>query len=91
MFQSGGSLAEWGPLANTQKTIEKWWWVQTWDGYIKTRNHRKILQKTHKNSKLLKSKRILKPKYKPSGGPVFTFSLPGGAIHPSDPGQLRNW
>jgi len=51
------------------------------DGYTKTRNHRKILQKDKK--KLLKTKGILKPKYKLSGGPGFTFSLQEGTIRPS--------
>jgi len=32
------------------------------DSYAKTLNHRKIIRKTQKN-KLLKTKRILKPKY----------------------------
>jgi len=47
------------------------------DGYNKTLNHRKILRKAQKIKNLLKIKRILKPKYKLSGGPVFTISLPG--------------
>ena len=50
------------------------------DVYTSTLNHRKILWKTQKNN-LLKTKRILKPKYNPSG--VLAFSLPGGAIRPS--------
>jgi len=33
------------------------------DSYAKTLNHRKIIQKTQKNNKLLKTKGILKPKY----------------------------
>jgi len=37
------------------------------DGYAKTYNHRKIIQKTHKNNNLLKTERILKPKYKQVG------------------------
>jgi len=43
------------------------------DGNTKTNNPRNA-----ENNNLLKIKRILKPKYKVSGGPVFTFSLPGG-------------
>jgi len=46
------------------------------DGYAKTLNHQKILRKTKKMKNLLKTKRILKPKYKLSGGPVFIISLP---------------
>jgi len=53
------------------------------DGYTQTLNHRKILRKTQKNN-LLKTKIILKPKYKVGGGPVFTPSLPG-AIRLSSP------
>jgi len=48
------------------------------DGYNKILNHREILRKTQKNNNLLKTTRILKPKYKLSGGQVFTFSLFGG-------------
>jgi len=40
-------------------------------GYTKTLNH------TQKIKNLLKTERILKPKYKLSGGPIFTISLPG--------------
>jgi len=46
------------------------------DGYTKTLNHRKIIPKIQKNNNLLKTKTILKPKYKLSGGSVYTFSLP---------------
>ena len=45
------------------------------DGYTKALKHHQILQKTHK--KLLKTKKILKLKYKPSGGPSFTFTVAG--------------
>jgi len=41
---------------------------QVVDGYTKTLNHRKILQKCKKKN-LLKTKRILKLKYKPKSGP----------------------
>jgi len=44
-------------------------------------------EKTQKNNNFLKTKRLLKPKCKLSGSPVFTFSLPGRTIHPSR--QLR--
>jgi len=47
------------------------------DGCTKTLNHRKTFRQTQTKNNLLKTKRILKPKYKLSGGPVFTFSLPG--------------
>ena len=56
---------------------------------LKLLNHRKILQKTQKNNSLLKAKRTLKPKYKLSGGTVFTFTLPGGRFAPMYPRQLR--
>ena len=39
--------------------------------------------KTQKDDNLLKTKRILKAKYKPSGGLVFTFSWPGESYRPS--------
>jgi len=45
------------------------------DSYTKTLNHQQILRKTQK--KILKTKRILKLKYKPSGGPSFTFTVAG--------------
>jgi len=45
--------------------------------YTKNLNHLKILGKTQKNNNLLKTKIILKPKYKLSLGPVFTFSKKG--------------
>jgi len=45
------------------------------DSYTKTLNHQQIFQKTQK--KLLKTKRILKLKYKPSGGPSFTVTVAG--------------
>ena len=47
------------------------------DGYNKTHNHRKILRKAQKMKNLLKIERVLEPKCKLSGGPVFTISLPG--------------
>ena len=46
------------------------------DGYKKSLNHRKSSEKRKNN--LLKTKSI--KKQEPSGGLVFTFSLPGGAI-----------
>jgi len=46
------------------------------DGCTKILNHRKIIRKTHKNNNVLKTKRMLKPKYKLSGRPAFTFILP---------------
>ena len=56
--------------------------------YFKTLNNQKILRKTHKSNKinnLLETKRILNMKYKLMGRPVFTCSLPDGAILPSSP------
>jgi len=47
------------------------------DGYTKALNHRKTPKNVKKNN-ILKTKRILKPNYKFSGGPVFTFTSPGG-------------
>jgi len=41
-----------------------------------------MIRKTHKNNNVLKTKRMLKPKYKFSGRPAFTFSLPGGQFAP---------
>jgi len=60
------------------------------DGQTKTPTHRNIIRKTHKNNNLLKTKTMLKPKYKLSGRPVFTFSMPG-ANSPLCPRQLRHW
>jgi len=42
-------------------------------GCTKTINHRNIIRNMQKNNNLLKTKTILKPKYKLSGGSVFTF------------------
>jgi len=53
------------------------------DGYSNTLNHRKILLKTQKSNNSLNSKRILKPKYKLSEGPVFKYDLPGVAVRSS--------
>jgi len=52
------------------------------DGYTKTLNHHKY---SKKHKKLLKTKRILKLKYKPSGGPEFYiyYSWHEGTIRPS--------
>jgi len=58
---------------------------------VKTLNHRKIIRKMQKNNNLLKTKTMLKPKYKLSGGSVFIFNLPiGEEIRPSAPCQLRH-
>ena len=57
-------------------------------GYTKTLDHRKILRKNQICNELLKTKRIIKPKYRLSGGSVFTFSLARGTIHPLSPRQL---
>jgi len=51
------------------------------DGYIKTPHRRKILEKRKKQP--TENQKYVKTEYKLSGGPVFTFSLPGGAILPS--------
>jgi len=37
-----------------------------------------MIRKTQKDNNLLKTKGMVKPKYKVSWRPVFTFSLPGG-------------
>jgi len=47
--------------------------------------------KNAKNNNLLKTKRIIKLKYKLSGSPDSAFSLPGVAIRLSFPRQLRHW
>jgi len=49
-------------------------------GHTKTINHRNTIRKMQKNNNLLKTKTILKPKYKLSGGSFFTFNLPRGGI-----------
>jgi len=61
------------------------------DGYSKTPNHRKILRKMQNKNNLLKTKGILIPKYKVSGGTVFTFSLSGGRFASLPHRQLRHW
>jgi len=54
------------------------------DGYTKTQINGKYSKKRKKTSTCWKPiKRILKQKYKLSGGPVFTFSWPGESNRPS--------
>jgi len=60
------------------------------DDYTKIINHRKILRKTQKNN-LLKSKRILKPKYKLSGAKLLHLACQEGRFAPLPPRQLRHW
>jgi len=50
----------------------------------------KTPRKTQKNSNQLKTKIIINMKISDEGGPVFTFSLPGGAARPLAPRQLRH-
>jgi len=89
-LSQGGNLAERspldtvaGPLANTQKQNLRndgesgWGWL-----YWNPKSPENYPLKAQKNN-LLKTKRILKPKYKPSEGRVFTLSLLGGGIRPS--------
>jgi len=52
------------------------------DFYTKTTIHRKTLQKTQIY--------ILIPKCKQSRGPIFAFTLPGGAVRPTALCQLRH-
>jgi len=54
-----------------------------------TGKHSETSEKRKKNNNLLKAKSILKPKYKLSGGPVFTFSWPGESVRTPAPRQLR--
>ena len=50
----------------------------------RTPNQRKISEKRKKTTTYWKPiKKILKPKYKLSGGLIFTFSLPGESNRPS--------
>jgi len=85
----GGNLAEWGPLAtvrgplaNTQKNLIND--DESGYGWMAVLNP-KSPENTPKNAKsnnILKTKRILIPKYKVGGGPVFIFILLGGVIRP---------
>jgi len=43
---------------------------------------KKTPRKTQKNSSHLKNKRIINMKMPAKGGPIFTFSLPGGRLAP---------
>jgi len=45
----------------------------------------KTPRKTQKNSNQLKNKRIINIKISAKGGPVFTFSVPGGEARPLAP------
>jgi len=91
-LSQGGNLAERspldtvaGPLANTQKQNLRndgesgWGWL-----YWNPKSPENYPLKAQKNN-LLKTKRILKPKYKPSEGRVFTLSLLGGGDSPLCP------
>jgi len=70
--------------ATGQQPEQSWEMIVNPDvnGYAKTRNHRKTLQKnfikTQKNSNPLETKTI--PNYTLNGGPVVTFALPEGAV-----------
>jgi len=61
-----------GVTSNTQKKTEKWGWI--WMAILKPQITEKYSTPKYAK-KLLKAKRILKPKYKPSGGPSFTFTV----------------
>jgi len=52
------------------------------DGHTITQKYRKTIRKTHKINNVLTIKRILKPKFKFCGRPVFTFSLPAEQFAP---------
>jgi len=52
------------------------------DGHSKTLNHRKILRKTQENNDLLKTKRIVKPRYKLSGAWFLHLACQGGRFAP---------
>jgi len=54
------------------------------DAHTKTLNNRKIVRKMHKNTNLVKTKRILKPKYKLVGVRFSLLACQRG-IHPSAP------
>jgi len=49
------------------------------DSYTKALNHQQIAY-SETRKKLLKTKQILKLKYKPSGGPSFTFTVAGRRV-----------
>jgi len=55
------------------------------DGYTKTRNQRKTLRKIQKTTTYWKPKEYQTLKYKLSGGPVFTLSLPRVRFAPLSP------
>jgi len=57
------------------------------DGYTKTLNHRKIIRKVQKNNNLLKTKTILKPKYKLNGARFSHLACQEGENRPSAPCQ----
>jgi len=95
-FEAEGEKLSWreptghrrGPLANTQKKVEKWYWIRmSWMSVLAKKN-----ENTPKNAKnnLLKTKRISNIKMWAKGYPVFTFSLPRGRIPPCSR-QLRHW
>jgi len=88
-FEPWGNLAEMGPLANTQKNLRDD--GQPGCGLLCKKNptHPENMHKNAKSNNLLKTKRILKPNYKLSEAPVYTFSLTGGEFSPLAPRQFR--
>jgi len=52
------------------------------DSYAKTLNHRKIIRKTQKTTTYCKPNEYYNRNINSSGGPVFTFRLPGRVNSP---------
>jgi len=86
-LSQGGKISWNGPIGHcrrptcqhSEKKLEKWWWIRMWMAIVNLKspkNTPKNAKKTYWNQK------ILKPKYTPSGEPIFTFSLSQG-IRPS--------
>jgi len=84
---ASGQKFSWMGSTGHQKGEKRSWEVIVFldvDVYTKTWNDRKTLWKTQKNNNLLKTKSTIS-KYEASGGPVFTFRLPGRAVLSSAP------
>jgi len=72
-YSRGGEKFSTGGFTPLQPWLRSCGWLN-----YKILNHRKIIRKTDKNNNVLKTKRMLKPKYKLSGGRYLGLACQGG-------------
>jgi len=88
-LSQGGKLSKRGPLA----TLRSWEMMVNPDVDVYSLLKPEIADKHSekwKKTTYWKRKEYQLPKYKRSGGPVFIFSLPGGAVRAPAPRKLRH-